>query len=346
MEHETAMRLLQTAREMTEAQSREIATRLLIAEALEISGTARAFVWFAANAKAGEFVYGLEANGQKITQELKATLRLVWEPSLQVRGPILLSPVDPLFAKFAFPAQKIIWAPFRYGSELRGGLVLADPHPEPAASNLALLGLFVDLGGTAINNVLRVERMAARIQYLSDYDDLVTKLPNQTFFKRRAAEMASQAESGQMVGMFFVDLDNFEQINRELGHALGDQFLAAAADCLKKAIDGVDAFVARLGGDEFGVLLSPEHKPARALACVQNLVAAFQTALKAAACQRLVTISVGVAPGPRPSESIDAWIQRAEHAMYAAKAGGGNAYCGTIAGGDTDNEPSRKVAAL
>lgn len=346
MEHETAMRLLQTAREMTEAQSREAATRLLIAEALEISGAARAFVWFEANAQAGECVYGLEANGQKITQEPKSTLRLAWEPSLQARGPILLSSADPLFAKFAFSAQKIIWAPFRYASELHGGLVLADPHPEPAASNLALLGLLVDLGGAAMNNVLRVERMAARIEYLSDYDDLVTKLPNRTFFKRRAAEMACQAESGQMVGMLFLDLDNFEQINRELGHAVGDQFLAAAADCLKKAIDGFDAFVARLGGDEFGVLLSPEHEPAHALACAQNLVGAFQTALKAAACERLVTISVGIAQGPKPSESIDAWIQGAEHAMYAAKAGGGNAYCGTIAGGGTDNKPSRMGAAL
>jgi len=346
MEYETAMRLLQTAREMTEAQSREVATRLLMAEALEISGATRAFVWFAGNAEAEECVYDLEVNGQKITQEPKSTLRLAWEPSLQTRGPILLSSTDPLFGKFAFSAQKIIWAPFRDGSGVHGGLVLADPHPEPAASNLSLLGLLVDLGGAAMNNVLRVERMAARIQYLSDYDDLVTKLPNRTFFQRRAAEITSQAESGQMAGMFFLDLDNFEQINRELGHALGDQFLEAAVDCLKKAIDGFDAFVGRLGGDEFGVLLGPEHEPAHALACAQNLVVAFQTALKAAAYQRLVTLSVGVALGPRPSESTDAWIQRAEHAMYAAKAGGGNAYCDNTITGGADNKRSRRIAAL
>ena len=165
------MRVLQTAREMTETQSREVATRLLLAEALEISGAARGFVWFAADAQAEECFYGLEANGRKITEEPKSPLRLAWEPSLQARGPILLSSADPLFAKFGYSVQKIIWAPFRYVSELHGGLVLADPHPEPAASNLALLGLLVDLGAAAMNNVLRVERMAARIHYLSDYDE-------------------------------------------------------------------------------------------------------------------------------------------------------------------------------
>jgi diguanylate cyclase (GGDEF)-like protein len=89
------------------------------------------------------------------------------------------------------------------------------------------------------------------------YHDTLTGLANRALFIRRV-EQAVQAnqESGETIGVIFIDLDDFKTVNDTLGHEAGDALLVEAANRLSLCLRGEDT-AARLGGDEFAVLL--EH---------------------------------------------------------------------------------------
>ena len=88
----------------------------------------------------------------------------------------------------------------------------------------------------------------ARTQYLAYYDEL-TGLPNRQFFKELLARAIHQAERGKrMVGLMFVDLDCFKEVNDTLGHPVGDLLLQSVAARLKRCVRSVDS-VSRPGKD-------------------------------------------------------------------------------------------------
>ncbi|UXD88808.1 GGDEF domain-containing protein [Thalassolituus hydrocarboniclasticus] len=90
----------------------------------------------------------------------------------------------------------------------------------------------------------------------ANYDEL-TGLPNRYHFEDYATRLLSSAErSGTHLAILFIDLNGFKRINDELGHAAGDNVLAAVGAALSKLIRRGD-MAARLGGDEFVVLMDP-----------------------------------------------------------------------------------------
>ncbi len=87
------------------------------------------------------------------------------------------------------------------------------------------------------------------------YYDVLTGLPNRHLFNDRLRMALSNVRrSGKRMGLFFIDLDRFKQINDSLGHGVGDELLISVAQRIKSVIREVDT-VARLGGDEFSVIL-------------------------------------------------------------------------------------------
>jgi diguanylate cyclase len=105
---------------------------------------------------------------------------------------------------------------------------------------------------------------AQRVALLSHeaHHDALTGLPNRRMvLDHLQAACQRSAASGSLVGVLFVDLDRFKQINDTYGHLIGDVVLKATADRLRTAVRGSD-MAARLGGDEFVVVyegLSDEH---------------------------------------------------------------------------------------
>jgi diguanylate cyclase (GGDEF)-like protein len=119
-----------------------------------------------------------------------------------------------------------------------------------------------------------------------------------------------------------LDVDHFKAINDKYGHHAGDEVLrglaAACGECLRDA-----DILGRLGGEEFACLL-PETSPERALLAAERLRAAV-------ACKRItladgreiaITISIGVAALAGTDSNIEAALQRADQALYAAKRAG------------------------
>jgi diguanylate cyclase len=87
------------------------------------------------------------------------------------------------------------------------------------------------------------------------FHDGLTGLPNRAPFRERVGHALSRrSQAGAPLALLFIDLDDFKTVNDQLGHAAGDDLLAAVAGRLTTRVRGEDT-VARPGGDEFAILL-------------------------------------------------------------------------------------------
>ncbi len=147
---------------------------------------------------------------------------------------------------------------------------------------------------------------------LAQQDDL-TGLPN----RRALLEIIEQrqADSGE-VGVLFIDLDGFKEVNDTLGHDAGDQLLTAVAGRLSANIRGDDVVV-RFAGDEFVVLTDPEGLVWLAARLLAEVSAPFALQNNRA----IVSASIGTAIGHR-DEDPKSLLRRADQAMYEAKRAG------------------------
>ena len=128
----------------------------------------------------------------------------------------------------------------------------------------------------------------------------------------------------------YLDVDGFRVVNREWGHAAGDQALRLVASTVRENIRRMDS-VSRLGGDEFALLLPETGKGAAEVALRK-----IQARLVEAAGERslALTVTIGAVVCVGAPESADDLIQRAEALMYAAKEAGKNRVC--VAPADED----------
>ena len=169
----------------------------------------------------------------------------------------------------------------------------------------------------------------ARFRHLALHDPL-TGLANRTLFADRVAHALDRAErDGTEAAVLYLDLDGFKHLNDALGHAAGDQVLVAAAERLRRAVREGDT-VARLGGDEFAVLLEgthAAHAEAEAVAVAERVEAALRIPVEIEGRSQRIAASVGIAAaGGRglARRTPDDLLRRADRAMYAAKAHGGD----------------------
>ncbi len=151
--------------------------------------------------------------------------------------------------------------------------------------------------------------------------DTLTGLLNRSAF----AEAVEARTGGEVpFTIFFVDLDDFKQVNDELGHTAGDQLLHAFATRLKAGVRDTDA-VARLGGDEFAVLVDGLDGAA-AEPIARNLLDRLRQPYRIGAAELKIRASVGLSEYPRDGTDVTALLDAADRAMYAAKAAGKGDY--------------------
>lgn len=177
------------------------------------------------------------------------------------------------------------------------------------------------LKGDLVIAIMRdiTERVRAQehIAHLA-YHDSLTGLPNRALLEQRLlAATASAMRHGDLVGVVFVDLDEFKPVNDTHGHAIGDAVLQVLAERMGMCVRDYDT-LARLGGDEFLVLL-PRLSRREDLSVVAFKIArSIREPIPLGDITLNVSASVGLAVY-EPGEALDKLIQRADAEMYRAK---------------------------
>jgi diguanylate cyclase (GGDEF)-like protein len=165
----------------------------------------------------------------------------------------------------------------------------------------------------------RVKLRTRELRHLAEHDPL-TLLPNRRqLFAHLKAAVARAEASAAYVGVFFVDLDNFKNINDSLGHAFGDRMLSAIAARLL-ATTNAAGFAARLGGDEFTVVYDEVKNVAAVNSLGQDLVRAFQAPIEVDGRHLMISISVGASMYPEHGSDAEALLRAADAALFRAKA--------------------------
>lgn len=157
--------------------------------------------------------------------------------------------------------------------------------------------------------------------------DILTGLPNRHMFQNRLVqEIKNATRSKNLVGLMFLDLDHFKQVNDSLGHNMGDLLLKETARRISSCIRDSDT-VARLGGDEFTVILPDLSNFIDAEHIAQHIL--HQLALPFQLDDEVVHIStsIGITLFPTDAKTSENLIKNADQAMYQAKNSGHNTFC-------------------
>lgn len=188
-------------------------------------------------------------------------------------------------------------------------------------------GVFQGYRGTGRDISVR-KRAEVEIERLAFFD-VLTGLPNRRLLMDRLRQALELSARRSTYGaLFFIDLDNFKNLNDTLGHHMGDELLKQVAARLPQCVRTTDT-VARLGGDEFVVMLEDiGTQPADATVIAESvgrkILQSLNQGFDLAGRQHLSSPSIGITLFFQHQESLDDVLKRADLAMYQAKAAGRN----------------------
>jgi diguanylate cyclase (GGDEF)-like protein len=202
--------------------------------------------------------------------------------------------------------------------------------------NYAILGHRVRYLLRTMQAFESVRKSKKEIHHLAFYDAL-TNLPNRRLFSDRlhqAVEAASR--NNHLMGILFIDIDNFKRINDTFGHSIGDKLLRTVAAqllaCLRRSDSVSHEFgeeqmsVSRLGGDEFTVLLTHLKKAEDAARVAKRILDAVSVPFLLGDEEVVVTPSIGIAVFPYDGDDVENLVKNADTAMFHAKEKGKNNY--------------------
>jgi len=156
--------------------------------------------------------------------------------------------------------------------------------------------------------------------------DQVTGLPNRALLFDRLAQATQHARlEKRNIGLIFVDLDRFKQINDTRGHAAGDQLLKEIGNRLSTLVRHED-IVARLGGDEFIILLHDVEMPNGPETVANKIIDSFVSPFDIEGRETFITASLGISIFPEDGEEAETLLQNADAAMYKSKEQGRNTF--------------------
>ena len=171
------------------------------------------------------------------------------------------------------------------------------------------------------------ERMQAqeRLQHIAHHDAL-TGLPNRVLLLDRLDQALARAHwQHRVVGVMFLDLDRFKNVNDTLGHHVGDALLKAMAARLQGCVREGDS-IARLGGDEFAVLLDDVAHAEDISIVAGKILGAFALPFSIQSHELFITASIGISMYPTDGTVSATLLKNADAAMYRAKDLGKNNY--------------------
>jgi diguanylate cyclase (GGDEF)-like protein len=196
----------------------------------------------------------------------------------------------------------------------------------------------LDILGLAFNEMaaqLAVARAAARdqthlleakvaertfqLQELAQLDPLTRLANRRHFFTLLETAIAKATREHRLVGVFFIDIDNFKNMNDSLGHEFGDKVLQTIAARLTEVTRSF-GFAARLGGDEFTIVFESAINTEDVRLAGMQLIQAFEEPMPLEGRDLIVSMSVGASVYPEHAQNVEALLRAADAALYEAKA--------------------------
>jgi diguanylate cyclase (GGDEF)-like protein len=188
-------------------------------------------------------------------------------------------------------------------------------------------------------DVTDVRRTQERLTNLANMD-VLSGLPNRGRVRQLLGEALSNLAGRQLLGealsssagndtlcaILFLDLDGFKPVNDTFGHPKGDAVLKSVAQRLVKEV-GPFGHVGRMGGDEFAIVIKDAQSRGMVETLAGRLIAAIAEPFHIDKVEIRIGVSIGCAFGPVDGQSVDDLIQKADVAVYQAKAAGGDTAC-------------------
>ncbi len=156
------------------------------------------------------------------------------------------------------------------------------------------------------------------LHHRATHDPLTGLVNRAQFFEFVDLALRRQRRHRAQVGVLFIDIDRFKQINDRFGHHRGDRALVAVADCLQSCTRPDDV-VARVGGDEFAVLCDHLEDLTSLAAVTDRVRGALAGSMWVGDCDWALTASVGVAVAEPDDDGAETLVDRADQAMYRNK---------------------------
>ncbi len=153
--------------------------------------------------------------------------------------------------------------------------------------------------------------------------DPLTGLLNRASFKRKLEGHLDARSGAELIGVVYIDLDRFKQVNDGYGHLKGDELLCAVSERLRDLAE-TGLSIARLGGDEFAMLVEQQTRPEDIVELAERACACLSVPFQLGEVEASIGGSVGVSICPIDGEDPTELLRRADIAMYRAKTGGRN----------------------
>lgn len=205
-------------------------------------------------------------------------------------------------------------------------------------NSLLLVGILILTMGAMLFAVWyllrRISEMQGRLERQALYDT-ITGLPNRQYLMEHLTSITAVKEP-EPFSLFFIDLDNFKQVNDSAGHDAGDELLRQIGQFLDTTLDNARAFrpsagklniAAKVGGDEFIQVVQGLDTAEKAEEAARQLLEEFRNANLSRYIEKYnVGLSIGVARYPYDTKDYHVLIKYADMAMYQAKRDGKNHY--------------------
>jgi len=164
------------------------------------------------------------------------------------------------------------------------------------------------------------------ILHYQAHHDMLTELPNRNLFTKELKKSIETAGTdNKKLALFYIDLDQFKQINDSMGHEIGDKVLKIAADRLREIIPE-EYLLARLGGDEFTIIMGDIQKQDKVSSLAQMILDILAESISIDDQKFYISGSIGISLYPKDGREARDLLKYADAAMYKAKEMGGNNY--------------------
>ncbi len=196
--------------------------------------------------------------------------------------------------------------------------------------HLAFGALFMSLLiaiGASLSNIAHSRRAVATVRRIETIvldramRDPLTGLHNRSGFKTRLDDALLSREEGAIIGVIYIDLDKFKDVNDTFGHEMGDQLLVAVAECLRN-LAGPKADIARLGGDEFAMVVYGRRLPEQIEQLGHDISTVLGQPFLIGSTELSIGGSVGMVVAPMDGIESTVLVRRADISMYRVKAAG------------------------